>query len=310
MLERVAVSPINVLILGETGVGKEVVAEAIHRLSTRREAGFVRVNCAAVSEALFESELFGHERGAFTGAVASKPGLVEVADKGTVFLDEVGELGAGAQAKLLRVIEAREVTRVGGLRHRSVDVRFLAATNRNLEHEVARGNFRSDLFFRLNGMALSVPPLRARAEEVVPLAELFLTRIAERLCLPTRPRLGASAIKQLLAHSWPGNVRELRNAIERAAVLCVGTVIEAHDLALSAMASAPPSGEKVTTGAMPKPELSPLGPGRLRERERIVEALQQCNGNQTRAAALLGMPRRTLVAKLAALSVPRPRKRD
>jgi DNA-binding NtrC family response regulator len=298
MTERVAQSPINVLILGETGAGKEVIAETIHRRSPRREAGFVRINCAAISEALFESELFGHERGAFTGAVVAKPGLIELADKGTVFLDEVGELGLGAQAKLLRVIETHEVTRVGGVRQRAVDVRFVAATNRDLDAEIARGVFRADLFFRLNGLSLLVPPLRERSSEIIPLAQLFLAKITERMRMPQRLELAPDALELLLGHGWPGNVRELRNVVERAAVLCSGSRITACDLALPAAAFS----KRRESAAF-------QGDGsRDHERDRIIEALEKCHGNQTRAAKLLGMPRRTLVAKLTAHSLPRPRK--
>lgn len=318
MAEHVARSPINVLVLGETGVGKEVVAEALHRRSPRREAAFVRINCAAVSDALFESELFGHERGAFTGAVATKPGLIELADAGTVFLDEVAELGLGAQAKLLRVIETHEVTRVGGVRQRHVDVRFVAATNRDLEAEIARGTFRADLYFRLNGISLWVPPLRERPSEILPLAQLFLKKIAQRMQLPVELELAPDAEQLLKAHTWPGNARELRNVVERAAVLCVGSRIGAADLALVPARSRSPLADGAWRSTPPPRRLSDASAGpddsaaglvsASYERDRIISALEKCHGNQTRAAKLLGMPRRTLVSKLTLHSLPRPRK--
>ena len=300
VVDRLAQGTINVLILGETGVGKELVAEAIHRSSPRREAPFIRINCAALSETLLESDLFGHERGAFTGAVAAKQGLLELADKGHVFLDEVGELSASVQAKLLRVIETREVTRVGGLRARSVDVRFLFATNRDLTLEVARGAFRADLFFRLKGASLEVPPLRERSREIIPLAEAFLLRAAEKMNLPVRPTLTDEARARLLAYSWPGNVRELRNVVERAVLLCTDEVIRSADLALQA---APGEVAPIADARRPT-QSSELA---LDERERIAQALLDCGGNQSRAAESLGIPRRTLVRKIAQLGLPRPR---
>ncbi len=318
-IERVAQVPINVLVLGETGVGKDLVAEAVHSRSPRRSAPLVRINCAALSEPLLESELFGHERGAFTGAVSSKVGLIEAANRGTVFLDEVGELTPGLQAKLLRAIEAREVLRVGAVRARTVDVRFVSATNRDLASEVSRGTFRADLFFRLNGVCLQVPPLRERPGEIVALARAFLSRALDRTAGRVPPRLTLAAIDRLRTHSWPGNVRELKNEMERAALLCQGPEIGPLDLSLldlvipgqvtrsdrSAGTLRPralPSAEPFDTGS------NAGGSDRAGERERIVEALAKCNGNQTRAAKRLGMPRRTFVAKLGHHDIPRPRK--
>jgi len=300
-VERLAQGTINVLILGETGVGKELVAEAIHRASPRREGPFIRINCAALSDALLESDLFGHERGAFTGAVAAKPGLLELADQGHVFLDEVGELSASVQAKLLRVLETREVMRVGGVRGRSVDVRFLFATNRDLEQEVARGAFRADLFFRLKGASLEVPPLRQRSREIIPLAEAFLASAAEKMNLSIRPTLTDEARARLLAYSWPGNVRELRNVIERAVLLCADESIRGADLALQ-----PAPGATAATADSRRPT-QPCEPA-SDERERIAQALLDCGGNQSRAAESLGIPRRTLVRKIAQLGLPRPRR--
>ena len=313
-VERLGQGNINVLILGETGVGKEVVAEAIHLASRRRNNPLLRINCASLSEALLESELFGHERGAFTGAVAAKPGLIELAHTGTVLLDEVGELSPALQAKLLRVIETREAARIGGLRARRVDVRFLFATNRDLEEEVRCGRFRADLFFRLKGATLVVPPLRERPSEILPLAEVCLASAADQMQLSVRPVLSERARASLLAHAWPGNVRELRNVIERATLLCNSGCIGPDDLALDAAAdpilgSATTSTEKplavATLGSLPA---APRVPHADSERERIAQALSECGGNQSRAAESLGMPRRTLVRRIAELGLPRPRR--
>jgi two-component system, NtrC family, response regulator AtoC len=319
-VDRISQVSINVLILGETGSGKDMVAEAIHRRSPRHEAPLVHINCAALSESLLESELFGHERGAFTGAVSTKPGLIEAADRGTVFLDEVGELTPLLQAKLLRVIEAREVLRVGSVHARPVDVRFVSATNRNLASEVSRGAFRADLFFRLNGVCLQVPPLRDRPREILPLADAFLSRAAERIGARTPLRLTPEAIKKLLAHAWPGNVRELRNEMERAAVLSSGPRIGPLDLCLSPLSLPGQSMQahpRVDTFRPPDAsDTESLPPSfdaadaydAAGEQGRIVEALAQCSGNQTRAAKVLGMPRRTFVDKLRLYNIPRPRK--
>ena len=301
IVDRLAQGQINVLVLGETGVGKEVVVEAIHRASPRRDLPLLRLNCASLSEALLESELFGHERGAFTGASVTKPGLIELAHRGTVFLDEVGELSPTLQAKLLGLIETRETMRVGGLKPRSVDVRFLFATNRDLEAEVSAGRFRADLYFRLNGAVVEVPPLRERRSEILPLAETSVKRAARQMQLAVAPRLSGDAQASLLGHAWPGNVRELRNVIERAVLLCKAAVICGEDLALDAM----PSPERVLTDAAP----TELPPGLLdSERDRIAHALAECGGNQSRAAESLGIPRRSFVRKLAELGLPRPRR--
>ncbi len=219
MVERVAPGEINVMLLGETGVGKEVFAERLHRLSRRASGPFVRLNCAALAESLLESELFGHEKGAFTGALNSRTGLRESAAGGTVFLDEVGELPASVQVKLLRVLEDRTVTPVGATRPRPIDVRIVSATHRDLEREIREGRFRMDLWFRLNGIALVIPPLRARVAEVPALASLFLSEAAARSKLSETPSLSRDALDTLRRWHWPGNLRELRNVMERAALL-------------------------------------------------------------------------------------------
>ena len=321
LLERVSQSRINLLILGETGVGKDVVAEAAHRCSARAKAPFVRINCAALAENLLESELFGYEPGAFTGTTQrAKPGLLEIAEGGTAFLDEIGELPLNLQAKLLRVIDGREVMRLGGLRARPIDIGFIFATNRDLEQEVSRGTFRSDLFFRLSGITVNVPPLRERRTEIEPLARLFVRRMSQQLALPQIPSIGDTALERLSAHNWPGNVRELRNVMERAVLLCSNARIEAEHLALKSVSSAmravksdldsnlPANNSSTLLPPAQSPEVSPKSSEQEHERVRILDALQRCHGNQSRAAELLSMPRRTLVAKLSAYDIPRPRK--
>ena len=219
---------INVLLLGETGVGKEVLARAIHAHSPRSKGPFLGINCAALAESLLESELFGSEKGAFTGALA-RPGLFEAAGGGTVFLDEIGELPLGTQAKLLRVLEERKVTRLGSTRHASIDVRFVSATNRDVEADSRQGRLRPDLYFRLNGVALTIPPLRDRPREIDALAASFLSAACQDLERTSPPAISPAALELLRRHAWPGNIRELRNVIERAAVMCTeSTILPEH----------------------------------------------------------------------------------
>jgi transcriptional regulator with GAF, ATPase, and Fis domain len=231
LAERVAASSMSVLVLGETGVGKELLAERIHVASPRRDRPFLRVNCAALAEGVLASELFGHEKGAFTGAHATKIGLFETANGGTVFLDEIGELSQETQAKLLRVLETGEVTRVGSHQPRQIDVRIVSATNRDLRELTGRGRFRSDLFFRLNGVSLTIPPLRDRPLDIIALAEFFVERCAAMMTAAP-PLLADDAKALLLRYRWPGNVRELKNAIERAVVLTPGSVLQASSFQL------------------------------------------------------------------------------
>jgi two-component system response regulator AtoC len=306
---RVARGTIAVLVVGETGAGKEVLADYLHRRSPRAAAPMVRINCAALTESIVESELFGHDRGAFTGAATPRVGLIEAADGGTVLLDEVGELPLPVQAKLLRVLEDRAVTRVGATSARVVDVRFVAATNRDLSAEVAAGRFRRDLYFRLAMAVLAVPPLRARVDEIEPLARSFLADAAARLHVPV-PVLTAAAVAALRGHAWPGNVRELKAAMERAVLVSDG-VVDAADLPLAASAVvAVPAGPLAPTparrGRRPNALHAELT---MLERQRILDALEQCGGNQTRAAALLDIPRRTFVKRIAKHGIRRPRDR-
>jgi Nif-specific regulatory protein len=277
-LSRVAGSGATVLLLGESGTGKELAAQAIHRASPRGARPFVAVNCAALSEMLLESELFGHERGAFTGAIAQKRGKLEVADGGTVFLDEVGELSAALQAKLLRVLEQREFERVGGTRPIKVDIRLLAATNRNLEEAIAAGKFREDLFYRLNVVALTMPPLRERPEDIPLLASYFAARHARKLNKPT-PGFSPAARACLRRYDWPGNVRELSNAIERAVVLG-GEVIGTEDLPEAVLEAAEGSGE---------PLAGYHGAVQETKKRVIRKAVEEADFNYTEAARRLGV---------------------
>ncbi len=305
-LQQVAQSPLSVLIFGETGVGKEIVARELHRRSARAAGPFLPLNCAALNEQLLEAELFGHERGAFTGATLARPGLFETAEGGTVFLDELGELPASVQVKLLRVLEERKVLRVGGRTPRDVDVRFIAATHRDLEREIAAGRFREDLYYRLNGASFTVPPLRERRVEIAPLARLFLARACVEQGRSRVLSLAPAALAALEAHPWPGNVRELRNAIERGVALCQGDALELEHL--------PP---KLARGEPPAAAVEePLADARARlerelaelERRRLLQVLEECGGSQATAAARLGVSRRTLVYRLSALGLTRPRK--
>jgi len=319
VIERIAASPISVLLLGETGVGKEVLARTLHARSPRARAPMLCVSCAALSEPLLESELFGHERGAFTGAAYTKPGLLESAEGGTVFLDEVSELPLATQAKLLRVLEVREVRRVGGLRPIPIDVRFIAATHRDLLGDAGEGRFRADLYFRLNGVSLTLPPLRERADEIEPLARWFV----EQACRDARrlqaPAFSPEAMSILTAYGWPGNVRELRNVVERAVLLCSGGAITPADLVWDAarVVAPPRRPREIDREPPPTRRLPERASDRAEraakaidadERDRVIDALRRCAGNQTQAAKLLGVTRRQLIARIERLKLRRPRK--
>ena len=369
LLDVIAPSPLNVLVLGETGTGKEVFAEAIHNGSRRAHAPLLRINCAALSGSLLESELFGHEKGAFTGALGAKAGLFEAADGGTVFLDEFGELPLDTQSKLLRVIERGEVMRLGSVTPRRVDVRYVAATNRDLQQLIAEQRFRSDLFFRLNGFSVTLPPLRKRRKEIVPLARFFLDRAAQGRQYTLTPPAEAA----LEGYPWPGNVRELKNVVERAIVLAGPAARidpvhlhlpdphtgqeyphDEHDLGGPNDTIPPiPYGNGPTSPGAPSlqsgawgtpgilgapgsgsfnPPTAPSSPGMIGttppgfgvpvanpndlraqretwERTQILGALEKTSGNQKEAAKLLGISRRTLINKIEAYGIARPRKR-
>jgi two-component system, NtrC family, response regulator AtoC len=301
LVRKVADHPITVLISGETGVGKEVVASAIHHASQRRGGPFVRLNCASLPETLLESALFGHEKGAFTGADRRSQGYFEAAHGGTLFLDEIGEISPSTQAKLLRVLESRRFIRVGGTDELEVDVRVICATHRDLEAASRRGDFRSDLFFRISAFTILVPPLRDRAAEIVPLAERFLHETSRGRRAPALSPAAASALQR---YAWPGNVRELRNAIERALVLHSGGVIELEDLP-DAVREPPRGAAREEPAAGEGPSDGPdTGPGDVREhvaaleRAAIISALEASAGNQTEAAKRLGMTRRTLIYRM------------
>ncbi len=292
-IEKVAVTPARVLITGENGTGKELVARAIHRLSSRANKPFIEVNCAAIPSELIESELFGHMKGSFTGAVSDRAGKFEQADKGTLFLDEVGDMSLAAQAKVLRVLQDGEVTRIGGTKSARVDVRVLAATNKSLEEEIAAGRFREDLYYRLNVVPLHVPPLRERREDIPLLAQHFVNLLSQREGAAART-LDASALDTLQRFEWPGNVRELRNAIERVLILAAGPRITEADVTR-------------LTGTRP-PDASGLGSlleiktyeefKNAAERAFLLHKLREMDWNVSETARVLDMPRSNLYKKI------------
>jgi transcriptional regulator with GAF, ATPase, and Fis domain len=290
---RVAQTETTVLLIGESGTGKEVVARFIHHASRRSRGPFVAINCAALPDQLLESELFGHERGAFTGAVAAKPGRIEQAAGGVLFLDEVGEMAPTVQAKLLRVLEEREFMRLGSTRVLRADSRVIAATNRDLQSAIERGEFREDLYYRLRVFEIALPPLRERHDDILPLAEAFLTEIGESVGRPAAG-IAADAREQLLAYPWPGNVRELRNAIERAVILADGGHIRSEHLPVRPSRPAAAAADEPGTGPLPAAGISL----EALERSLVMRALVQARHNKTRAARLLGLTRAQLYSRI------------
>jgi two-component system, NtrC family, response regulator AtoC len=309
VIDRVADTPTTVLVTGESGTGKELVARALHEHSGRAQGPFIKVNCAAIPKDLMESELFGYEKGAFTGAVSSKPGRFELADGGTLFLDEIGEIPLEMQVKLLRVLQESEFERVGGVRTMRVDVRLVAATNRDLKREIGAGSFRDDLFYRLNVVPVSLPPLRERKSDIRQLAGFFLDKFNKRL----KKHVGGidpEALELLTRYRWPGNIRELENIVERAVLFADGERISVADL--------PPEltseGGPITSSAPPREEgAAPLGAEGLKaqvkaattrlERDLILRALKQTNANVTHAARLLKISRKGLQLKMKELEL-------
>jgi two-component system, NtrC family, response regulator len=292
---KVAPLKTTALILGESGTGKELIARSIHHHSPRSRAAFVAVNCAAIPKDLIESELFGHEKGAYTGAIEAKPGRFELADGGTIFLDEIGDMDMPLQSKMLRVLQEKEIERVGGSRPISVDLRVIAASNKDLQKEVAEGRFRDDLFYRLNVFPILVPPLRERVEDILPLAEHFITLFSKEMS-KNRPGLSDAACRLLCGYDWKGNVRELKNIIERAVIMCDGEELGIEHINI---------GDGVV-GAMP--EDAPLhavteSAVRCAEKARIEDALRKSGGNKTRAAEMLQVSYKTLLTKIKDYSI-------
>jgi len=290
LIEKVAASDANVLILGESGTGKELVATTIHYQSKRKDKPLIKVNCAALPEGLIESELFGHERGAFTGAVRRKPGRFEAADGGTIFLDEIADLPLPTQAKILRVIQERQFDRVGGTTTLTVDVRIIAASNKALEDEVKAGRFREDLFYRLNVIPISMPPLRERREDILPLIEFFVDKYGSSLAKPVR--FTKEAIDQLLAYDYPGNVRELGNIVERCVTLASSGAIDRDDLPSFIV-----NGNQSGKGLLLSDVASDA------EKNHIMKILKTTLGNKTKAADMLGISRKTLWEKIKAYDI-------
>jgi two-component system response regulator AtoC len=299
LITQIAETPSTVLITGESGTGKELIARAVHRRSTRRDQPFVAVNVAAIPDALLESDLFGHEKGAFTGAHARKLGKFELAQGGTVFLDEIGSLRLDLQSKLLRVLQEREVERVGGTRCIAVNVRVLAATNVNLRQAVRNRVFREDLFYRLNVVPIHVPPLRERREDIPLLVEHFVRKIA-RECHRDVRGVSAGALDVLLRYNWPGNVRELENVIYRAVVLCREPVLQLRDIPLDVALPETDARRSEDTGLPLREACDQF------ERQYVLRVLERVRWNMSRAARLLGVHRNTVLAKLAAWGVQRP----
>jgi DNA-binding NtrC family response regulator len=299
LVERVAATNATVLLGGESGVGKDLIARAIHEHSQRSSGPFVKINSTAIPENLLESELFGYEKGAFSGATTSKPGKFELADKGTLFLDEIGDVPPATQVKLLRVLQDREFERLGGTKTLKVDVRLIAATNRDLRAAIEEGAFREDLYYRLNVVAIDIPPLREHKQDIPALANFFLEKFARESNQPLR-KLKPEALRRLIDYHWPGNVRELENIVTRAATLAPGDVLDAADIHFDAES---PSRR---VGANFSPALPPGMTLEKWEEEMIREAIRQANGNKSQAARALGLSRNALRYRLSKMGVPDP----
>jgi DNA-binding NtrC family response regulator len=309
MIEKVAETDATVLVRGESGTGKELVAREIHEKNSARSSGaFVAVNCAALPSELIESELFGHEKGAFTGAAARRQGKFEQANGGTLFLDEIGDMSANVQAKLLRALEERRIERLGGNESLPVDVRIVSATHRPLEQEISAGNFRADLFYRLQVVTIDIPPLRERREDIPELAETFARNAAEHFELPSRP-ISQGALKRLIEYNWPGNVRELKNTMDRAVIMAEGAELTAHDLPVEVTAGIRSATGASSDGAdtgLKVPFTADFREDRREfERRYIGRCLEHTQGNVTRAAEILGMHRQSLQHKLRQLGLGR-----
>ena len=298
-VERVSTTNSTVLLGGESGVGKDLIARAIHEHSRRSAGPFIKINCTAIPENLLESELFGYEKGAFTGANNSKPGRFELADKGTIFLDEIGDVPGNIQVKLLHVLQDREFERLGGTKTLKVDVRVIAATNQDLRAALEQGTFRQDLFYRLNVVPISIPPLRERKEEIPYLVDYFIERFAREAGKP-QSGITPAALKLLMDFHWPGNVRELENIIERAVALSTGTIIDTADIRLDISPTISSAASSGGTAPFP-PEGMTL---EQFEDEIIRESLRRTNGNKSQAARLLGLSRNALRYRLSKLGVP------
>src|SRR5690348_2225305 len=299
LVERVAATPSTVLIGGESGVGKDLIARLIHQRSTRASGPFVKINSTAIPENLLESELFGYEKGAFTGATTSKPGKFELADKGTLFLDEIGDVPPPTQVKLLRVLQEREFERLGGTRTIKVDVRLIAATNRDLRAALEQGTFREDLYYRLNVVPIDIPPLREHKEDIPELMKFFLQKYGREAAQPVKG-ISAAAMKLLVEFHWPGNVRELENVMQRAVTLARGEILDVDDIHLDR-----PHASNNTAPVLP--------PGMTLEQweqEIIREALRQANGNKSQAARALGLSRNALRYRLSQMGVPDPENKN
>jgi transcriptional regulator with GAF, ATPase, and Fis domain len=306
LIDKVAATDSTVLVLGESGTGKELVARALHYNSPRSQNAFVPVNCGAIPEELLESELFGHEKGAFTGAFRARIGRFELANGGSIFLDEVSEMSPSLQVKLLRVVQEREFERVGGVKSLKTDVRIIAATNRNLEEEVEQGRFREDLYYRLNVIPINLPPLRERRDDIPLLVKHFLAKYGTDRN-PSLTGFGKKAMNLLMQYRWPGNVRELENLVERMVVLCEGTEVEPGDLPDKILAAGHAQGPSGLVG-IDLPELGIDLSSAVNEFEKniIIQALNRSNWVKNRAAKLLNVNRTTLVEKIKKQKLEKP----